>query len=426
MTHLPRSSLGIAVGGLIALAAAMGVGRFVYTPILPFMLDGLGLTKAEAGVIASANFLGYLLGALTAAATLPGSRRTWLLAALALSAMTTAAMGLTTSLSLYLVLRFVGGVASAFVMVFASAIVLDGLAVAGRNGLLSVHFAGVGCGIVASAVIVAALAAGGFGWQTQWLFGGAATLLALAAVAWLIPTDGPMARRPVAVTEAGVDHRLVALIVAYGLFGFGYVITATFISTQVSDAPALRSVEPLVWPIVGLTAAPSVALWSWIGRRWGSARGFAIACVVEGVGVALSVLTTSPAAVLAAAALLGGTFVGITALGLMHATQLSRGDPRRSLALLTVAFGLGQMIGPTVAGLAYDAAGSLLAPSLAAAAALAVAALLVTAGGGINLDRSLRRSPRRQFSAVDSGQRPAARRSRRRQKSTGRSPGASR
>src|SRR5579871_6172079 len=147
-----------ALGGLIALAAAIGIGRFVYTPILPAMIEALGLSKSAAGLIASANFLGYLLGALLAAySALPGSRRTWLLGSLAISALTTAGMGLVAALPLFLVLRLVGGAASAIVLVLASTLVLERLAETRRSGLSALHFAGVGCGIAVSAALVAAL-----------------------------------------------------------------------------------------------------------------------------------------------------------------------------------------------------------------------------------------------------------------------------
>ncbi len=378
MNNTRVHATAIALGGLIALAAAMGIGRFVYTPILPFMVESLGLSQAQAGVIASANFLGYLLGALAASsAALPGGRRGWFLGALALSAVSTGAMGLTSSLALFLGLRFLGGVASAFVLVFASALVLDRLAAARRPGLSAVHFAGVGCGIAASAVLVSGLAAGGGDWRMLWLASGALSLLALGAVAWLVPGAAEAERPAAASRDAGPKRRLLALIVAYGLFGFGYVITATFISTMVRAAPELRSIEPAIWLVVGLAAVPSVALWTWVGRRWGNDRSFAIACLAEGIGVAMSVLATSAWAIVVSAALLGGTFMGITALGLIHARSLSTGDPRRSLGLMTAAFGLGQMIGPTFAGVAYDLDGSFLAPSLVAAAALLVAAGLV-------------------------------------------------
>lgn len=391
MADRAPSAATIALGGLIALAAAMGIGRFVYTPILPFMVEDLGLTQAEGGVIASANFLGYLVGALAASVAAPaGGRRAWLLAALAISALSTGAMAATSSLTLFLGLRFMGGAASAVVLVFGSALVLDRLAAARRGGLSAVHFAGVGCGIALSAVLVAGLAAAGHGWRAHWLLSGAVSLLALAAVVRLVPGGTePEAPTP-ATPAAAAGRRLVALIIAYGLFGFGYVITATFISTMVRLSPDIASIEPVIWLVVGLAAIPSVALWTWIGRRWGNDRGFALACLVEGLGVALSVLATSTAAVVASAALLGGTFMGITALGLILARGLAAGDPRRTMALMTAAFGAGQMIGPTVAGVAFDFAGSFMAPSLAAAAALVVAAGLVA-------------SPKRWFRNVDSG-----------------------
>jgi predicted MFS family arabinose efflux permease len=373
-----QQTTGIALGGLIALAAAMGIGRFVYTPILPFMEESLDLTKAEAGVIASANFLGYLLGALAAStAALPGGRRGWFLAALAMSAVSTAAMGLSSSMAVFLGLRFLGGVASAFVLVFASALVLDRLAAARRSGLSAVHFAGVGCGIAVSAVLVSGLAAEGYGWRALWLWSGAVSLLALGAVVRLVPGAAEAEPPAASSQDAGIDRRLIALIVAYGLFGFGYVITATFISTMVRTSPEIRYIEPVIWLVVGLAAVPSVALWMWIGRRWGNDRSFAIACLAEAVGVAMSVLATNALLIVVSAALLGGTFMGITALGLVRARRLSTGDPRRSLAFMTAAFGLGQMIGPTFAGLAYDLGDSFLVPSLVAAAALLVAAGLV-------------------------------------------------
>ena len=374
-----RSALGIACGGLFALAAAMGMGRFAYTPILPFMEDALGLSKAEGGFIASANFLGYLLGALGAAkAALPGGRRGWFLLALAASAVTTGAMGISSSMSVLLLLRFAGGVASAFVLVFSSALVLERLAAAGRPGLSALHFGGVGVGIAASAVMVAGLAASGHDWRMLWLAGGIFSVFALGFAYALVPPDEPPPGGAAsAAADTRVDRRLVAMIVAYGLFGFGYVITATFISTMVRMTPAIAAIESTVWLVVGLTGVPSVALWTWVGRRYGNDRSFALACFIEGIGVAMSVLATGALAVLVSAALLGGTFMGVTALGLVHVRDLTPGDPRRAIGLMTASFGLGQMIGPTFAGLAYGIGDSFLVPSLVAAAALVVAAGLV-------------------------------------------------
>jgi len=396
----------------VALAAAIGIGRFVYTPILPLMVEDLGMTKGTAGLLASANFAGYLAGALLAATpVVSGSRRRWLLAGLAVSALTTGAMAFVSSIPVFAVLRFTGGVASAFGLVFASALVLDMgglatgppsppdarsapakpwrsskysdrlLAAAGRSELSALHFAGVGVGIAVSAVISSGIGALGGGWRAIWLAGGGVSIVAVGAVARLIPDRSG----PAVVTGSRphrIDRRLAAFVVAYGLFGFGYIITATFLVAIVRDgphgralAPHGRAFEPIVWLVVGLTAAPSVAFWTWIARRVGIARAFALACLAEAIGVAASVLQTATA-VLLGAALLGGTFMGLTALGLIGARRLSTGDPRSTLAIMTAAFGLGQIAGPTFAGLVHDATASFVLPSLTAVAALLVGALL--------------------------------------------------
>src|SRR3954469_212932 len=126
------SPLRLALGGAVAMGCAMGIGRFVYTPVLPFMAEAIPLTASQAGLIASANFLGYLLGALATAFRLPGEPKTWLLGGLVASAVTTGAVGLWPSVAAIAGLRFLGGMASAFVLVFASSLVLEGLAKVGR------------------------------------------------------------------------------------------------------------------------------------------------------------------------------------------------------------------------------------------------------------------------------------------------------
>ncbi|MDE0202532.1 MAG: YbfB/YjiJ family MFS transporter [Rhodospirillaceae bacterium] len=368
----------LALAGLLSLAVGIGIGRFAYTPILPYMSAGLDLAKSEAGLIASANYLGYLLGALGAAwRAVPGDPRFWLLGALAVSGLSTGATAFTTSLGVFLLLRFVGGVAGALVMVLASSLVMDRLAAAGRDGWAAVMYAGVGSGIAISSLAVPAAASGDSDWQSPWFFSGALCLALSIPVALLLPRPRAPARAARSARTGTGNGALLRLIVAYGLVGFGYVITATFVADMVRADPVLQPAEHWVWLCVGLTAAPSVALWGWAGRRWGNERAFALGCLVEAVGVALSVLGGGIWSILLAAGLLGGTFVGLTAIGLIEARHRSGGDPRRILALMTAAWGLGQMVGPTLAGVLFDALGGYLVPSLLAAAALAVAAVLV-------------------------------------------------
>ena len=376
-------ALAAALGGAAAMAAAIGIGRFAFTPILPAMLAPGPLDAAAAGLIASANFAGYLAGALLAAAPrLPGGRDAWLLAALAGSVGTSFAMAGAADFATFALLRFLGGIASAFALVLSTAVVLDRLAAAGRAGLGALHFAGVGAGIAMSAVVLSPPLAGGLAWQGQWIAaGGAALVLALLAML-LLPREG--AGGGPAGPPAPAQPLPAALrrwIIAYGLFGFGYVVTATFLVAIVRLDSTLRSLEPLVWLLVGLTAAPSVHLWARLGRRLGPATAFAAAAVLEAAGVAASVLLPGAMGALAGAVLLGGTFMGLTALGMAAARAGAGADARRALGLMTAAFGAGQIAGPALAGGLHAWSGSFVPGSLIAAAALLGAAILVPRRG---------------------------------------------
>jgi predicted MFS family arabinose efflux permease len=366
-----------ALGGLIALAVGIGVGRFVYTPILPAMVAALGLSKLSAGLIASANFAGYLLGALLAAGGgLPGTRRAWLIVGLAISAATTAAMGLVQTSFAFIALRLLGGAASALVLVFASALLLDFAADRGRPGLGAVLFAGVGVGIAISAVLVSLLTAAGQGWSALWLASGLLSALAAFAAAWMIPAGRAARNAGSDGSKSIARRRLLSLVIAYGLFGFGYVITATFLVAIVRGNTAIRELEPVVWVVFGLVAAPSVALWNWLAGRLGVSRAFALAALIEAGGVLASVAWPTTAGVFVASIGVGGTFMGLTALGLMRGRELARGDARRVLGVMTSAFGVGQILGPSFAGFAFDRLHSFAMPSIVAATALAVAAAL--------------------------------------------------
>jgi predicted MFS family arabinose efflux permease len=369
----PVNARALAFGGLIAMATAVGIGRFIYTPILPPMVEGLGLTKGQAGLIASANFVGYLVGALAAAAVPINAPRRWLVGGLAVSALTTGAMSWPHAILPFLTLRFLGGVASAFVLVLASTVVLERLAASGRSDAAAIHFSGVGAGIALSSLLTWGLQASDLGWRAMWLGGGILSLIGTLLAIVLIPSSSPAQSQVRPTPTAASKRGLSALAAAYGLVGFGYVITATFIVAIVRASADVRTAEPMVWLVLGLSAIPSVAAWIAVGRHFGVLQAFAAACLVEAAGIALSVVWPTLTGLFLSAALLGGTFMGLTALGLMASQALSA-NRRRTFALMTSAFGLGQIVGPLVAGYGFDMTGSFFLPSMIAAAGLVVGA----------------------------------------------------
>jgi predicted MFS family arabinose efflux permease len=370
-----RPTYEVAAAGGVLLAAALGIGRFVYTPLLPHMVEPMQLTPALAGWIASANYLGYLAGALAGTVLRPPSTPRRVIGfGLILSAVTTGLMAAVSSVALFALLRFLGGLASAFVLVYTAPLVFARLAETRGERYVSLLFGGVGLGMALSAILVSVLSARGFDWRFQWLASGLVTALALV----VLPLIPDMRRQPTSAGGSKLQWSpgLTALAVSYTLFGFGYVITATFLVVIVRESVVLKPLEPIIWLVVGLAGIPSVWAWTKLSNRIGLFAAYSVACLTEAIGVVTSVVTTNFAALIVAAILLGGTFMAITSLGLAGARRMASSDPLRVLALLTAGFGLGQIVGPSLAGFLRESTGSYLAPSLVAASALIIAAAL--------------------------------------------------
>ncbi|MCB1524762.1 MAG: YbfB/YjiJ family MFS transporter [Rhodoblastus sp.] len=376
----PPSPARLAIGGMLAMASAFGIGRFVYTPILPVMIADGALTPASAGIVAAANFLGYLLGALAgASAATQRHPRLFFLGGLLAGGLSLAGMAAPPSIPVFSIMRFVGGFGSAFVIVCLSSMALEPLVRAGRIGLSAAPFAGVGFGIAFSSGLVSVLASAGVGWKAMWVANALVSTAMALLLFFLLPAPSLPAHAPAPAGRGGlprISPALAALVVSYGLFGFGYVITATFLVAIVRETASLATLEPYAWAIVGLAGALSIPFWSWVARRTTDVFAYVAGCLVEATGVALSVVSPTPATIIISGIFLGGTFMAITAIGLGIARRLTQMAPQRAQAIMTSAFGLGQIVGPALAGHMRETSGSFVAPSLIAAAALVVAGAL--------------------------------------------------
>jgi MFS family permease len=343
------------------------------------MQRDFGFGPATAGLIASANFAGYLVGSV-AASFLPASGAKLLVFRIAIvaSVATTIGMGLSESLPGWLGLRFASGVASAFALIFAAGYIAESLGRIGEERRLGWLFGGVGFGIAASTLLVR-LAGEALGPAALWIAAGLACM-ALLPIIWRevgardLPRSATSDGRPGRVPRPMPFWPLFASYVCEGL---GYSVFATFIVAILKSRPGLEALSDWVWVATGLAGLPSCLLWAWAAERIGFANALILAFLAQIAGVILPALSDASGPALLAALLFGGTFMGISVLTL----PLGRGGlGGRGFAVLTAGFGLGQMLGPLIAGQLVAGPADYNLALLASAGVLAVGAACLVGG----------------------------------------------
>ncbi len=359
------TALRIALAGMLSLAVAMGIGRFAFTPLLPIMLRERVVDLAGASWLASANYLGYLLGALLCTlgpwlrARVPRlpAWRSGCVVRVGLAATCLLTLGMALPLpALWPALRFSAGVASAVVFVFTSGWCLMQLARRDAPALGGLIYAGPGAGIVASGLAAGLLVQ----WERSAAVGWLAFALlaaALSALAWPAFTADDeataatpaRAASPAAAPAAAGAVEVWLLALAYGLAGFGYIITATFLPVIAREAIPGSAWLDLFWPIFGAGAVVGAVLVTRL-RTARDMRALLAGCyAVQALGIAVGVWLPSAAGFATGSLLLGLPFTTITFFAMQEVRRLRPATAHSAMGLLTVMYGTGQIAGPLLA-----------------------------------------------------------------------------
>jgi len=371
----------------VALMMAMGIGRFALTPQLPHLLSEGQIDLTAAGLIAAANYLGYLVGAVDAMLSRrPEQVRRRLLGGLWLCVLLTLASYWANGFWSHLLLRFGTGVASAWVLVMITALSQPLAAAAGRPRLGAVVFAGPGLGIFLTGLLALVANLLGQTSATLWLVYAAVALLMLLAVLRFVPQ--PSATMPASESVVSTGNQGIGRLgLVYGLYGLGYIIPATFLSQMANAQFHGQWQADLFWPCFGLAAAMGVVLVSlrrqaanttrqWLTLTlWMQAAGVFACLLGNGPGLALGVI------------LCGTPFLACMQLVMQRSRELAPHASQRNAGLLTACFAAGQLSGPLLAALSSHFSGGL-QPAL------------VIAGSGLLLAGGLLLSPVRAGQAL--------------------------
>lgn len=352
-----RSSLAIAVAAALSLSVAMGVGRFVFTPLLPLMLhDGL-VTLDGGSNLATLNYVGYFVGAMLCMG-LPrrwhsaGTIRAGLVATVVLTLAMAVPLPADWAMPVWLALRLLSGIASAFAFVFTTSWCVAELSHRGLPVLGSASMMGPGIGIAVTGIAVAALSQLDGSSRQGWLLS-AVLGAAVSAAIWRIfderaaPAPQPPAAAP--GTKLRMSPEIALLALAYGLEGIGYIITGTFLPVIAKQAMPDSPWLTWFWPFFGLAGATGAFLATRQRRLRDPRRLLLASYLCQAVGVVLPLFLPTALGFALSAIMVGMPFNAVTFFAMQEVRRLRPHHAARYLGLVTATYGIGQIVGPPLA-----------------------------------------------------------------------------
>jgi len=353
------------IAGAILLLVTHGLGRFIYTPLLPYLVDDGQMTAGQGAAIATWNYLGYLLGALLAIRWHTISHiRLLLPASLAVHVLTTLIMTQTDHLTMMSGARLFNGIANGIVFVQAPALILEWLVLRNRATLSGHLYIGVGLGLLVSSGLVS-FSANWFEGPERWW---PAVVLSIPLAWWAtarllrleVTVRGPGNGGNTPVKSPLFDRASVPLFLSYAGAGLGYILPMTFLPLLAKDQlPAEHWLLDGAWFVAAVATIFSPSIWNYLGARMGDLRALRLNFVVQLAGVLAAVALPGALGLALCAALVGSTFVGTVMLTqrigrALHPHQ----GPRLSAAMVSV-YGFTQMAGPWLTKQWLEAGGTL-------------------------------------------------------------------
>lgn len=358
MPHHSLATWKLLCASIASLILTMGIARFALTPLLPAMQVATGLGNDGAGFLAAANYAGYLSGALIASRLRnPFVKLSYYRWGLVFAVLSTCAMAYTDNVILWSFFRYISGLATAAGMVICTALVLDHLKHRHRLDYIGIHFSGVGLGVVISGTILT-LIEPYLSWDQGWIVMGIiGVILTIPAFFWM-NVEG-LETPPKTHVNAIKFHQkqIVFLLISYGFAGATFSIASTFIISVMAENPSLADSRNLAWVLLGVALAPSCFFWMKASHIMGDFKSLSLAYLLQALGCALPVLWPSPVNALLGGILFGACFMGIVTIVFALSSKLSPQNPSALLGILVVSYGVGQIIGPVVTGIAMEQTG---------------------------------------------------------------------